>query len=52
MSKLGRKVIKRHLRRIAKRAIRRVKLKRLVRKGYHVKRANYAKPKFGSIMLA
>lgn len=52
MSKLGRKVIKRHLRRIAKRAIRRVKLKRLVRRGKHVKSLNFAKPHFGSIMLA
>lgn len=49
---LRRKVIGRHLRRIAKRAIKRMKIRKIVRKGRHVKGVNYAKPKFGSIMLA
>lgn len=49
---LRKKVIGRHLRRIAKRAIKRMKIRKIVRKGRHVKGVNYAKPKFGSIMLA
>lgn len=49
---LRKKVIGRHLGRIAKRAIKRMKIRKIVRKGRHVKGVNYVKPNFGSIMLA
>lgn len=49
---LRRKVIGRHLRRIAKRAVRRIKMRKIVRRGKHVKKINFARPHYGSIMLA
>lgn len=49
---IARKVVKRHLRRVARRALRRMKIRRIVRRGRHVKKANFLKPRFGSIMLA
>lgn len=52
MRKSARKAIGRHLRKIARKAIRRMKVRRIVRKGKHVKGLNFAKPRFGSIMLA
>lgn len=49
---LRKKVIRRHLARVAKRAIGRIKLRKIVRRGNHVKGVNYVKPHFGPIMLA
>lgn len=46
------KVIRRAMRRIVRRALKRRAVRRIVRKGKRVKHLNFAKPKFGSIMLA
>lgn len=46
------RVVRRHLRRIVRRALRKRAVRRIVRKGRRVKHLNYVKPRCGSIMLA
>lgn len=49
--KAVRKVIRRHLRRIANKVLKKKAIRRIVRKGRHTKSLNFAKPRHGSIML-
>ncbi len=51
MKSVAKKAVRRHLRRIAVRAMKKRAVRRMVRKGKHVKKINYARPHHGSIML-
>lgn len=52
MSRFGRKVIKRAMRRIVKKALRRKHMRKMIKRGKHVNHLNYAKPGIGGIMLS
>ncbi len=51
MSRFGRKVVRRHLRRIVRRAAKKRGFRRMVKKGKRVKSINYARPTDGGYML-
>lgn len=51
MSKFGKKVVRRHLRRIVRRAAKKRGFRRMVKKGKRVKSINFARPTDGGIML-
>ena len=51
MSRFGKRVVRNMMKRVVRRALKRRAMKRMVKRGRHVKSINHARPKVGGTML-